>query len=114
MLNCQILFVSSFYDKPVAGLCKTEDGELLAFEVRHDFEIGKDYYEGSRLSEPIKERLIANKKLFEAHVGFHQSHDVNSREIHPKEEWDKFYSKKDIIEFEWISVGEINLFSNPR
>ncbi len=70
--NIDLVFVTSFYDKPLYGLCK-HNNKLAKFSADHEEE-GYTIYP---LSSIEKIKCLINKKLFELCVGKHYTYKNN-------------------------------------
>ena len=71
--NFKIIWVTNFWDKPLAGLCRV-NGELRRFSAEYD----EQGYTTYPLTNFEKVKWIIRKWIFEICVGTHFSYDYKS------------------------------------
>ena len=92
--DVRYLWVSDYYDGPLAGLCQYR-GEKLWFKIRCRPEHGPDVFDLFRLTSEQLEAQERDHELFRQHVGFHW--DYGDDGCHPigqvrdKATWHLYY-----------------------
>lgn len=109
-MDCEIVFVAEYYDKPLSGLCLSPEGETLGFQLNWNPRDG-EFYEATYLDTETLKELLLDKYLFEQFVGTHYSYGLSEilREVKPKSTHKIYYDNAKEINVEWHSAGVINL-----
>lgn len=112
-------FHLKYYDGPLSGIAKF-DGHY--FYVKCIYDEDRKWWASWELTPEERTSVLENNRLFEEHVGSHNSYIKNENEdfvrnldlVKPQESWDKFYKNANKPKVDYDSIEQRDIFGILR